>query len=100
MLPSPPLKPTTPTRSNSAGRAPVHAAAGAAAALVLALLKAYKVLLSPLFAGSCRFSPSCSDYMTEAVRRHGPWRGVWLGCRRLARCHPLGGHGIDPVPYS
>lgn len=69
------------------------------AAAVLALLRAYKVLLSPLFAGSCRFQPSCADYMTEAVRRHGAARGVWLGVRRLSRCHPLGGHGLDPVPH-
>jgi putative membrane protein insertion efficiency factor len=51
-----------------------------------------------LFAGSCRFVPSCSDYMAEAVRVHGAVRGVWLGVRRLARCHPLCQHGFDPVP--
>ena len=69
-------------------------------AALLALLKGYKLLLSPLFTGSCRFYPSCSTYMAEAVRMHGPWRGTWLGCRRLLRCHPLGGHGVDPVPHS
>jgi uncharacterized protein len=74
--------------------------AATVAAGILALLSGYKVLLSPLFTGSCRFYPSCSDYMAEAVRLHGPWRGVWLGCRRLARCRPLGGHGVDPVPHS
>jgi putative membrane protein insertion efficiency factor len=68
--------------------------------VVLALLRAYKVLFSPLFTGSCRFQPSCADYMAEAVRRHGAARGVWLGTRRLARCHPFGGHGLDPVPRS
>jgi len=78
--------------------APPERAAGVGVVLVLALLKCYKFLLSPLFTGSCRYYPSCSDYMAEAVRLHGAWRGVWLGCRRLARCHPLGGHGVDPVP--
>lgn len=69
-----------------------------AASVVLALLRGYKVLISPLFTGSCRFQPSCSDYMAGAVREHGALRGTWLGLRRLARCHPLGGFGLDPVP--
>jgi putative membrane protein insertion efficiency factor len=77
----------------------VAQATGPAAAVVLGLLRAYKILLSPLFTGSCRFQPSCADYMAEAVRRHGAARGVWLGARRLARCHPFGGHGLDPVPH-
>lgn len=68
------------------------------ARVVSAALRAYKVLLSPLFAGSCRYLPSCSDYMAEAVERHGAAAGVALGLRRLARCHPLGGSGLDPVP--
>jgi putative membrane protein insertion efficiency factor len=67
-------------------------------ALVLTLLKAYKLLISPLFTGCCRYYPSCADYMAEAVRVHGSVRGVWLGARRLARCHPFGSHGFDPVP--
>jgi putative membrane protein insertion efficiency factor len=58
----------------------------------------YKLLLSPLFAGSCRFQPSCSDYMAESIRRFGVSTGVWLGVKRLLRCRPYGGHGIDPVP--
>lgn len=66
--------------------------------LVLVVLRAYKILISPLFTGACRFTPSCSDYMAEAVARHGVLRGVWLGIARLARCHPFGGHGFDPVP--
>jgi hypothetical protein len=64
----------------------------------LGLLRAYKVLISPMFAGSCRFLPSCSDYTSEAVERFGVIRGSLLGARRLARCHPLGSHGLDPVP--
>jgi putative membrane protein insertion efficiency factor len=68
------------------------------ARVVSAALRAYKALLSPLFAGSCRYLPSCSDYMAEAVERHGAAAGVALGLRRLARCHPLGGSGFDPVP--
>ena len=66
--------------------------------LALALLTLYKMLLSPLFTGSCRFVPSCSDYAREAVMVHGTVKGVWLGARRLSRCHPLGSSGLDPVP--
>jgi len=73
-------------------------ARNAAAHVVLALLKLYKTLVSPLFAGSCRYLPSCSDYMAEAVERHGATAGIALGLRRLATCHPLGGSGLDPVP--
>ena len=67
---------------------------------MLVFLRAYKLLLSPLFAGACRFTPSCSDYMAEAVRAHGVLRGTWLGLRRLSRCRPFGGHGFDPVPRA
>jgi uncharacterized protein len=64
----------------------------------LALLTLYKILLSPLFTGSCRFLPSCSDYAREAVTAHGAVKGGWLAVRRLSRCHPLGSGGFDPVP--
>ena len=63
-------------------------------------LRSYRVLVSPLFAGSCRFEPSCSRYAEEAVRRHGTVRGLWLTLRRLARCHPFHAGGYDPVPAS
>jgi putative membrane protein insertion efficiency factor len=69
-----------------------------AAKAALALIRAYKLLLSPLFAGSCRFVPSCANYSTEAITRFGVIKGGWLGAKRLCRCHPLGGHGFDPVP--
>jgi len=53
-----------------------------------------------LFTGCCRYYPSCADYTREAVLVHGPVKGLWLGGRRLARCHPFGGHGVDPVPVA
>lgn len=68
--------------------------------LALALIRGYKVLLSPYFAGSCRFLPSCADYAAEAIASHGLIRGVGLAGRRLGRCHPLCAAGHDPVPHS
>lgn len=65
---------------------------------MIAALTAYKRFISPLLPPACRFEPSCSEYMREAVERHGVWRGVWLGVRRLARCHPFNPGGFDPVP--
>jgi putative membrane protein insertion efficiency factor len=65
---------------------------------VLVLLSGYKILISPFFAGGCRYLPSCSDYAREAVEQYGAVRGAWLAAKRLARCHPLGSHGYDPVP--
>ena len=67
---------------------------------LLAFVRGYQVLLSPIVGGACRFEPSCSRYMTEAIERHGAGRGAWLGIRRLARCHPFGSHGYDPVPLE
>ncbi len=63
-------------------------------------LRVYKVLVSPLFAGSCRFIPSCSDYAREAVRQYGPFKGFCLTTKRLLRCQPWGGAGYDPVPIG
>jgi putative membrane protein insertion efficiency factor len=64
----------------------------------LRVIRAYKVLVSPYFAGSCRFLPTCADYAAEALARHGVVRGTWLTAKRLARCHPLCAAGHDPVP--
>ena len=68
------------------------------AKLLLALIRAYQLTLSPLLGGSCRFLPTCSVYAREAIERHGAWRGSWLALRRLSKCHPLGRSGFDPVP--
>lgn len=68
--------------------------------IALALIRIYKVTLSPFFAGSCRYTPGCADYMSESIARHGVMRGGWIGTKRLCRCHPFGGHGYDPVPQS
>ncbi len=61
-------------------------------------IRFYRNYISPLKPPSCRFTPTCSAYALEALRKHGPWKGTWLALRRLLRCHPWGGHGYDPVP--
>ena len=63
-----------------------------------AVLRAYQLLISPLLPPSCRYLPTCSDYAIEALAQHGPLGGSALALRRLARCHPWGGSGYDPVP--
>ena len=65
--------------------------------LILKALRLYKLLISPLLPSACRFHPTCSEYMAEAVRQHGLWRGVWMGIKRLTRCHPFHAGGFDPV---
>ncbi len=62
------------------------------------LVKAYQVVLSPVLGNCCRFAPSCSNYMIEAIEKHGCRKGVRLGMRRLVKCHPLHPGGVDPVP--
>jgi hypothetical protein len=75
-----------------------------AVALLSAPIHLYRVLLSPLLPGSCRFEPSCSAYALEALKLHGPVKGLWLTARRLSRCHPIswlgGSSGFDPVPHK
>jgi putative membrane protein insertion efficiency factor len=63
-----------------------------------AVIRSYQLVLSPVLPPSCRYLPSCSDYAAEAIGRHGAFVGVGLAARRLARCHPWGGSGYDPVP--
>ena len=68
------------------------------ARFLLSVIRLYRRYISPLTPPSCRFTPTCSAYAEEAVRRHGARRGGWLALRRLFRCHPFGGSGFDPVP--
>jgi putative membrane protein insertion efficiency factor len=68
------------------------------ARVLLALVAAYRYLLSPMLGRSCRFLPTCSEYAMEALARHGALRGTWLTVRRVARCHPWHPGGYDPVP--
>lgn len=66
--------------------------------VTLFLLRSYKRFLSPLLPPMCRFEPTCSVYMMDAVSKYGALRGIWLGIRRLGRCHPFNPGGWDPVP--
>jgi uncharacterized protein len=66
--------------------------------VLLVAIRAYQVTISPLFAGSCRYYPSCSQYTYEAVTRYGWLRGSWMGMKRIGRCHPFSKGGYDPVP--
>ena len=65
--------------------------------ILTGLLRLYKFCLSPLLPSACRYYPTCSDYMREAIERHGAARGFWMGLKRLGRCHPFHTGGFDPV---
>ena len=58
----------------------------------------YRACISPMLPPSCRYTPTCSQYAIEAIKRHGPFRGTWLAIKRICRCHPWGGRPCDPVP--
>lgn len=68
------------------------------AVLLSLLVKVYRYTLSPVLPPTCRYAPSCSEYAVEALERHGALRGTWLAAKRVARCHPWGAWGYDPVP--
>ena len=78
----------------TAGRMAGRGAAG----LLILLVRAYQVVLSPLLSGACRYHPSCSAYAIEALQKHGALRGSWLAARRVLRCNPFTAGGYDPVP--
>jgi len=78
---------------------PPIASSSFAVRTALFAIRCYKSYLSVFFAGSCRFAPTCSQYAYEAIERFGVLRGIWLGLKRLSRCHPFSGKfGYDPVP--
>lgn len=64
----------------------------------IGLIKLYQLVLSPLLGPKCRFTPTCSQYGIEALKKYGLIKGGWLTIKRISRCHPWGGHGFDPVP--
>ena len=68
------------------------------ARVLLGVIRGYQVGVSPFLPPACRYTPTCSVYAAEAIRKHGAGRGSWLALRRLLRCHPWGGSGHDPVP--
>ncbi|MEQ9262145.1 MAG: membrane protein insertion efficiency factor YidD [Owenweeksia sp.] len=67
-------------------------------AVFIGLVKIYQAVISPMLPSSCRHTPTCSQYTIEAIRIWGPLKGLWLGLKRLSKCHPWGTHGYDPVP--
>ncbi len=75
-----------------------HNPVGVTRVALSAAVRGYQLLVSPLLPPACRFLPTCSEYAAEAIERHGAWRGIILASLRLARCHPWGGSGYDPVP--
>ena len=66
--------------------------------IIIYLIKFYQITLSPFLGSNCRFQPTCSQYMIEAINLHGVLKGIILGIKRLSKCHPLGSKGYDPVP--
>jgi uncharacterized protein len=62
------------------------------------VIKLYQWIISPLLGPKCRFTPTCSQYAIEALKKYGVFKGTWLSVKRISRCHPWGGHGYDPVP--
>ena len=65
---------------------------------LILLIRIYQWVISPIIGPKCRYQPTCSHYAVEALKKHGPFKGFWLAIRRIARCHPWGGSGWDPVP--
>lgn len=86
------------SENRNALRKTLRAVSRAMAWLLILPVRFYQLCLSPMLPKSCRFEPTCSAYTIEALRRHGPVKGLWLALKRIARCHPWGGNGYDPVP--
>lgn len=61
------------------------------------LIRIYQRLISPILPNACRYTPTCSEYGVQAIKKYGAWKGGWMALKRIARCHPWGGHGHDPL---
>lgn len=72
--------------------------AGIMKRFLIGLVRGYQLIISPFLGNNCRYSPSCSAYTIEAMEKHGPLKGIWMGMRRVGRCHPFHEGGYDPVP--
>lgn len=68
--------------------------------ILLFLIRGYQLVLSPLMGSNCRYYPTCSCYTHEAIEKHGAFKGMWLGIKRISRCHPWAAGGYDPVPEN
>lgn len=68
--------------------------------MMIALIRLYQKIISPMLPNVCRYKPSCSEYFIEALQIHGIFKGSFLGIKRILRCHPWGGSGYDPVPQK
>ncbi len=68
--------------------------------LLILPIRFYQIAISPLLGPSCRYTPTCSQYTLEAIKEWGALKGMWLGMKRISRCHPWGSHGYDPVPKN
>lgn len=66
--------------------------------IFIGIIKFYQLAISPFLGAKCRYTPSCSAYGVEAIKKHGPLKGFWLALKRFGRCHPWGSSGYDPVP--
>ncbi|MFT2010057.1 membrane protein insertion efficiency factor YidD [Pontibacter sp. 13R65] len=66
--------------------------------LLLGIIWVYQHVISPITPASCRYTPTCSAYAVQAIKKYGPFKGGWMGLKRIGRCHPWGGSGYDPVP--
>jgi putative membrane protein insertion efficiency factor len=69
----------------------------AVSSILILLAKIYQLIISPVIPNACRYTPTCSAYFIEAIQKYGPFKGGWMGLKRIGRCHPWGGHGHDPV---
>ncbi|MFN8321489.1 MAG: membrane protein insertion efficiency factor YidD [Chitinophagales bacterium] len=66
--------------------------------ILILIINFYRTVISPILPPRCRYNPTCSEYAVQAIKKHGSFKGSWLSLKRIARCHPWGGHGYDPVP--